>query len=100
MYYKSKLRYPGTLMHHKLGRIDLCLLTQEKLKELYENGCMYISLVPGDAPNEQPIEVKKTPSIAAVEKPFNKKGKSKAKLIKSKPPLPDDSLEKGDEAPD
>lgn len=89
MIYKSKLKHPGTISHPKRGEINLCLLDQKTLKKLYEEGCTYIDVQPGDPPHQGPIEVKRTPQ---------KKGKGK-KPNKPKTPPADDSLEKGNEAP-
>ena len=95
MRYSSKLQFPGTILHRKRGRIDLCKLDQKTLKELYDDGCEYVAFEDGDPPNEQPIVVKRTPA---------KKPKTVRKKVDKKkpepPPLPDDSLEKGAEAPE
>lgn len=91
MRYSSKLQFPGTILHRKRGRIDLCKLDQKTLKELYDDGCEYVALEPGDPPNEQPIVVKRTPAKPKTKKPVKKKKPEP-------PPLPDDSLEKGAEA--
>jgi hypothetical protein len=81
MTYKCTLKYPGTILHVKRGRIDLCLLSQAELKELHETGCAYIDLVPGNPPCEKPLEAKATPKRQP-----DKAGNSKKKYITPKPP--------------
>ncbi len=63
MKYQVKgLAFPGSVLHPIRGRIDLFKLNQKKLKELHNEGMRYVTLIPGDPPNEQAIEVKKIPT--------------------------------------
>lgn len=74
MTYRCTLKFPGTILHPKRGRIDLCKLSQKELKEFYEAGSAYIELVPGDPPCEKELEVSATPKkeVAKPNKPAKK----------------------------
>lgn len=72
-YVVKNLAFPGSILHPKKGRIDLCKLNQGKLRELYNEGSNYVALVPGDPPNEQSIMVKETPKIEYTLKRIKKK---------------------------
>lgn len=49
------------MMHPKLGRVQLGLLSQTMLKRLHDEGCPYVVLVPGDPPVELEPVVSETP---------------------------------------
>jgi hypothetical protein len=63
MVYKPTLSFPGTILHPKRGRIDLCKLSQKDLEALHTEGCVYIALEPGEPPCEEDIVVKETPKL-------------------------------------
>jgi len=86
MIYVSKLAYPGSIAT-KRGQIDLCKLSQKKLKELYDGGCRYIEIQPGDPPFEGTIEVKKV-----VPKKITKTKKT-GKTVKKKINIPNPESE-------
>lgn len=75
MKYISTLEHPGTIMHPKLGRVQLGLLSQKMLKRLHQEGCPYIILEPGDPPVELEPVVSETPQKTS--KPKKKSQPSK-----------------------
>jgi len=87
MIYVSKLAYPGSIAT-KRGQVDLCKLSQKKLKELYDDGCKYIDVKPGDPPFEGPIEAKKV--VPKKPTKAKKTGKSVKEQIKIPDPEPEE----------
>ena len=76
MLYQVKiLRFPGTILHPKFGRINLYTAKQSILKELYDSGYPYVEKIEDRTFSEKEIKVVKPP----VPKNRNKK---KAKILK------------------
>lgn len=81
MTYKCTLKFPGTILHPKRGRIDLCKLSQKELKEFYDAGSAYVELIPGTPPCEKELEANATPK-----KETTRPVKSGKKVVKQEPP--------------
>jgi len=53
--YKLKnIKHPGTVDLHLVGRVNLADLPEDKLDELYKNGCPFLELTPEEIECENP----------------------------------------------
>lgn len=86
MIYQVKfLRFPGTILHPKRGKIFLHKSSQKVLKELYDEGYPYVEAIEGKPIVEKEIKIGITPKV----KPKKNKQKYSSPPLDSFP-LPED----------